>query len=181
LTLNVTQDNHPHMITPEQSRAARGLLEWSQERLASEAQVARQTVVDFERGERVPTDRSLNSMQNAFEAARVKFSESKRGGRGVTLLPSIWKLKPMNPKSINWKASIYCGEVVIRATSEREARSIATRAFAIAVRRAGQTIHNPWGRMIDEATCERLTSSQFPEDGCDEILEPADFDHEWRR
>lgn len=162
------------MLTPEQSRAARALLEWSQDRLATEARVARQTVVDFERGAREPTAGSLTAMRKAFEAARVEFSEGAIG-IGIRLLPSIWHLKPADISSVNWKASTYCGETIIRACSERQAREIATKAFGIAVRRYGwgETPVNPWSRISGEVLCDRLIGSDFPEDGASQMLAPA--------
>ena len=172
------------MITSEQSRAARGLLDWSQERLALEAQISRQTIVDFERGVRRPVERSLIALQQAFETARVEFIPPGRCGLGpgVRLLPSIWRLKPKKASSANWRASTYCGEVVIRAVSEEQARSISSRAFGIAVRRLpdGQTIENPWARMSDEVACERLTRSKYSEPGPDAILNPAEYDNAWK-
>jgi transcriptional regulator with XRE-family HTH domain len=41
-------------LTPEQVRAARSLLHWSQNDLAEKAGVAASTVADFERGQRTP-------------------------------------------------------------------------------------------------------------------------------
>jgi len=41
-------------MSPEQSRAARAWLDWSQDDLASAARVSLSTVRDFEKGRRVP-------------------------------------------------------------------------------------------------------------------------------
>jgi ribosome-binding protein aMBF1 (putative translation factor) len=59
------------MLTPEQSRAARGWLEWSQEDLAKRAQVSLSTVRDFEKGRRIPIKNNLDAMRISFEAAGV--------------------------------------------------------------------------------------------------------------
>lgn len=170
------------MITPEQCRAARGLLDWSQSRLADVAQVGRQTVVDFERGERNPREGSLKAMRKALECERVEFLFSADLGPAVRLRPSIWRLAPINPSSPYWKASTYCGQLVIRAPSERRARQIAGLALSIAVEHVpgGQTISNPWNRIVGEATCERVTESTYEDEGPEAILFPKEYDDEWR-
>lgn len=59
------------MLTPEQSRAARGWLEWSQEDLAKRANVSLSTVRDFEKGRRVPIANNLEAIRKALEGAGV--------------------------------------------------------------------------------------------------------------
>lgn len=66
-----------------QVRAARALLDWSQDRLALEAEVGRATVGDFERGARQPIRLSLKAMKAALEAAGIVFLWSADGGEGV--------------------------------------------------------------------------------------------------
>jgi hypothetical protein len=41
----------------------------------------------------------------------------------------LWQLRPVDITSDHWRASTYKGEVIVRATSEREARSTADTAF----------------------------------------------------
>lgn len=59
------------MITPEQSRAARAWLDWSQEDLATKSNVALSTVRDFEKSRRVPIANNIVAIQAALEAAGV--------------------------------------------------------------------------------------------------------------
>lgn len=66
-----------------QIRAARALLDWSQDRLAAEAEVGRATVGDFERGARQPIRLSLKAMKAALESAGIVFLWSADGGEGV--------------------------------------------------------------------------------------------------
>lgn len=73
------------MIMPAQSRAARGLIEWSQERLAEAAHLGLSTVRDFERGRRVPTHNNLAAIRSALEAAGVIFVAENGEGPGVRL------------------------------------------------------------------------------------------------
>ncbi len=67
-------------ISPAQCRAARAMLEWSRDRLAVAAKVARRTVVDFERGARSPYDRTLADIQHALEVAGIEFTNSDAPG-----------------------------------------------------------------------------------------------------
>ncbi|WP_091681548.1 helix-turn-helix domain-containing protein [Methylocapsa palsarum] len=60
-------------MTPEQCRAARGWLDWSQGDLASAASVSLSTVRDFEKGRRVPIPNNLGAMQAALEGKGIGF------------------------------------------------------------------------------------------------------------
>ena len=70
-------------ITAAQCRAARGLLAWSQEELATNALVSRATVADFEANARRPMRNNLASMRDCMFAAGVEFTDEKEGGVGV--------------------------------------------------------------------------------------------------
>ncbi|MGO8915278.1 MAG: helix-turn-helix transcriptional regulator [Stellaceae bacterium] len=76
-------------LSREQCRAGRALLDWSQAKLADAANIARQTVVDFERGARTPYPNNLDAIGLALEAAGVLFvsdgEASQSGGPGVRL------------------------------------------------------------------------------------------------
>jgi DNA-binding transcriptional regulator YiaG len=60
-------------MSPEQSRAARGWLDWSQAELAAKASVSLSTVRDFEKGRRVPIANNLTAMRVALEAVGIVF------------------------------------------------------------------------------------------------------------
>lgn len=73
------------MFTPAVSRAARGLLDWSQTDLAEKAGVSLSTVRDFEIGKRTPIPNNTSAMQRAMEGEGVEFIPENGGGAGVRL------------------------------------------------------------------------------------------------
>ncbi len=145
--------------------------------------VARKTLADFEGGKKQrPQDRTLLDIRRALEEAGVILVAPNGDGPGVRLKRVIWRLAPINHESPNWKASVYKEDVIIRAATEDRARQIASRAFWIGVNRvSGALIANPWGRPINETTCERATDTNYSEEGPDEILSPAEYDDTWAR
>jgi len=73
------------MITPEQCRAARGLLGWSQQTLAERAGVGIVTVHQLEAGLTQPRRATLEVIRRALEAAGLEFIDENGGGPGVRL------------------------------------------------------------------------------------------------
>lgn len=73
------------MITREQCRAGRALLDWSRAKLAGSASVSERTITDFERGARQPINASLQAIRSALESAGVQFIPENGGGAGVRL------------------------------------------------------------------------------------------------
>ncbi|AZN73358.1 transcriptional regulator [Georhizobium profundi] len=63
---------------------ARAALEWGVLDLAREASVSTQTVVRFEKGERLRTS-TITALRAAFEAAGIEFIPENGGGVGVRL------------------------------------------------------------------------------------------------
>ena len=61
-------------LTPLQSRMGRAALEWTQVELSEEAGVPLNTIVRFERGERVASEANVAALQQAMEVAGVIFS-----------------------------------------------------------------------------------------------------------
>jgi transcriptional regulator with XRE-family HTH domain len=71
-------------MTPEQCRAARGLLGWTQAELAARADVHSATVRGFENMKKVPQRASIAVMRRIMEENRVRFEE-RDGAVGVWL------------------------------------------------------------------------------------------------
>jgi transcriptional regulator with XRE-family HTH domain len=71
-------------MTPDQSRAARGLLDWSQAELAARSNLSESTVRDFEKGRRIPSINNLAAIRRALEAAGVKFIDGDQPGVRLT-------------------------------------------------------------------------------------------------
>lgn len=74
------------MISVDQCRAGRALLDWSAQQLATEAKVGVATVRRFEAGQAI-ADASLDAMQAALSRGGIVFIEPDRkappGGAGV--------------------------------------------------------------------------------------------------
>ena len=73
------------MITSSQCRAARGLLDWTQQELADRAGVGIVTVRHFEGGLNEPRRATLEVIRRALEAGGVEFIQQNGGGPGVRL------------------------------------------------------------------------------------------------
>lgn len=61
-------------MSPEQCRAARGWLGWSQQALADRAKVSVSTLKDFEGRRRRPIANNLDAIRRALEAAGIEFT-----------------------------------------------------------------------------------------------------------
>jgi transcriptional regulator with XRE-family HTH domain len=73
------------MISPAQCRAARGLLGWSQQQLADNADVGVMTVHQLEKPGSQPRRATLAVVRGALEKGGVEFIDENGGGAGVRL------------------------------------------------------------------------------------------------
>ena len=69
----------------KQCRAARAILNLEQSEVAKAASIARATLIDYEKGSRVPRQKTIAAIRSALEAAGVEFIEKNGGGPGVRL------------------------------------------------------------------------------------------------
>ena len=72
------------MITPEQSRAARGWLDWTQADLAERAHVSLSTIRDYEKGRRVPIANNLDAIERVIRGQGIEPVDD--GGRPAGIL-----------------------------------------------------------------------------------------------
>jgi len=82
------------LITPEQSRGARALLDVTQPRLASMAGLGLSTVVDFERSRRLVSKEAVQAICKALQEAGVEFIDENGGGPGVRLRKRLRAKRP---------------------------------------------------------------------------------------
>jgi transcriptional regulator with XRE-family HTH domain len=73
------------MVSSSQCRAARGLLDWSQQELADKAKVGIVTIRQLEAGSHQPRRATLYVVRRCLEEAGVEFIEENGGGVGVRL------------------------------------------------------------------------------------------------
>ena len=62
-------------MTPNQVKAARAWLGWTQPQLAEAARVGLSTVLDYEKGRRTPVPNNLSAIQRALEDAGIEFTK----------------------------------------------------------------------------------------------------------
>lgn len=73
------------LLSPEQCRAARGLLDWTQEELAEQADVSRSTIRDFENGRHHLHPATAAQVVAALEQGGALLIPSDEAGPGVRL------------------------------------------------------------------------------------------------
>jgi len=73
------------MVTAAQCRAARGLLDWSQQELADRAGLGIVTIRQIEADITEPRRATLAVLQQAFERAGIEFIDENGGGPGVRI------------------------------------------------------------------------------------------------
>jgi transcriptional regulator with XRE-family HTH domain len=82
-------------MTPAQCRAARGLLNWTEERLAAAAGIDVSAVRDFEAEKSAPR-MTATALQRAFEAARIEFSDHGAPGVRQQPAPAVLRVDELN-------------------------------------------------------------------------------------
>jgi DNA-binding transcriptional regulator YiaG len=87
------------MISSAQCRAARGLLDWSQQELAERARVGVVTVRQLEAGTHQPRRATLEVVRRCLESGGVEFIDENGGGVGVRLRETNAR-KPTQPRGI---------------------------------------------------------------------------------
>ena len=90
----------------------------------------------------------------------------------------IFKLVPMDLQSDHWRASIYCGKVIVRAESEERARHLAQSEFGIfpQLDYSKSTPLYPWHEQ-DLIQCLVIEDPSYPESVVSGILYPRNHIH----
>jgi hypothetical protein len=70
-------------LTPEQCRAARSLLNWTQENLAVNSGLGVWIIEEFESQNQLLSDSIIDAIQNAFEIAGIEFIASMHPGSQI--------------------------------------------------------------------------------------------------
>jgi transcriptional regulator with XRE-family HTH domain len=63
------------ILTPTECRAARALLDWSQDDLALKSGVSKRAITNFEKGHTTPIRANLAAIKGALEIGGVEFLE----------------------------------------------------------------------------------------------------------
>jgi transcriptional regulator with XRE-family HTH domain len=79
------------MLTPAQIRAARGLLGWSQQKLADQAKLSLTSLNRIERSDGDPRASSLLAIETALMRAGIRFINERDGTIGVAIRPKRTK------------------------------------------------------------------------------------------
>src|ERR1700692_1319820 len=91
------------MVSSAQCRAARGLLDWSQQELADRAGIGIVTVRQLEAEQSDPRRATLEVVGGACEASGVEFIDENGGGPGVRLRkPHTFKKTQIGSARISW-------------------------------------------------------------------------------
>jgi transcriptional regulator with XRE-family HTH domain len=73
-------------LLPEQCRAARGLLNWTQDHLAAFAGISRSTIKDFECNRHTLHRSSEKLLTETFESHGVRFFFDEKDGFGIRMI-----------------------------------------------------------------------------------------------
>jgi ribosome-binding protein aMBF1 (putative translation factor) len=74
------KNKYAMVMSPEQIRAARNWLAWTQAELAEKAKVGLSTVKDYESGKRTPIANNLEAIKRALERGGIQFGEASISG-----------------------------------------------------------------------------------------------------
>jgi len=85
------------LLSPEQCCAARGLLDWTQEKLAGRAYVSRSTIRDFENGRHCLHPSTAAQVVAALERGGALLIPPGKASPGVRLLRPTGKVPPPHP------------------------------------------------------------------------------------
>jgi transcriptional regulator with XRE-family HTH domain len=176
-------------VSPEQLRAARALLAWSQQDLARAAHVGASTVADFERGHRTPVTNNAEAMRSALETAGISFLP---GGAVVGPAPTVRRLDQAGGIPIRWVDATDLSQWAERRVAQGSMPELLTRLIRAGTGSAA-TIEFPSDESVQfagwDGTCDVETGTDHVPAGRSgweigtqraKITEKADSDYEKR-
>jgi hypothetical protein len=83
--IHLLRDAARHELTRVDAEIARGLLDWSQQKLSETARVGIVTIGQLEAGKHEPRRSTLDVVRRCFEIAGIDFIDENGGGAGVRL------------------------------------------------------------------------------------------------
>lgn len=91
----------------------------------------------------------------------------------------IWKLQPVDMRNRHWQYSSYSQPAVVRAPNEERARYIASLAFVHGASKAiGDEVPRSVWNDHSVVSANQLTTSEYEEQGQDEILCPREYNRD---
>ena len=87
-------------FTAALSRAARGLLDWSQTELGRRSNLSESTIRDFEKGRRLPSPNNVAAIRAALEIRRRDLRGGERRGAGSQIEEGEWQVSVSPPTKI---------------------------------------------------------------------------------
>ncbi len=167
------------MITAEQCRAARALIDWTQNDLSYHSRIAKKTIADFERGNRAYHPKTAIAVRGALEAHGVLFIAENGAGAGVRLrkaMPRLFRRDPVDGRNwvafaFDYKAKRYVGFVTYAALAQ----------IALDGLSPAETFDRDKRRILLAAS-DKVDNGQLDENGRIHLdtrdLEPIEFDNE---
>ena len=153
------------MLSPEQVKAARALLAWSQQELATKARVATSTVADFERGVRTPVPNNAQAIRESLEAKGLQFIAG--GVVEKAMLPPP-PLSPHPGSLVRWVNATHLSQWGERRDGQSGMPEL-LRRLIYAVHGPAASIHFPSDESVQypgwDGVCTVTVGSEFVPDG----------------
>ena len=151
-------------LTPEQVKAARALLAWSQQELATDAQVATSTVADFERGVRTPMANNAQAIRESLEAKGLQFIAGGVVDRAMLPPPP----SPHPGSLVRWVNATHLSQWGERRDGQSGIPEL-IRRLIYAAHGPAASVHFPSDESVQypgwDGTCSVVTGSKFVPDG----------------
>ena len=151
-------------VSANQCRAARSLLNWTQDQLATNANVSRATIADFESNTRQPMKNNLRSIADCMFADGIEFIPEE-DGKGVGVRFRERKLEYINKVRIDCSSRRVSGGLVRHLAMAVTGPSVA-RGTSFLKEKMGEAVFAPGISVVDDPRRARgLASKPFDGEG----------------